>query len=90
MAHVAAGTRTSVAAHDTDAVTDALLIDDRIDNCEAFRNHGGSTIQWKMGKNDITEVDAALDHWLSRPAPATGQAAAYPDIRLEPALAVPP
>ena len=29
MAHVAAGTRTSVAAHDTDAVTDALLIASR-------------------------------------------------------------
>jgi FMN phosphatase YigB (HAD superfamily) len=44
--------------------TDALLIDDRADNCDAFREQGGSAVQWKMGKNDVSEVINPADHWL--------------------------
>lgn len=44
--------------------SDALLIDDRADNCDAFRRHGGTALQWKMGKNDISEVGQAVDNWL--------------------------
>ncbi|MGH3922343.1 MAG: hypothetical protein ACRDTT_05655, partial [Pseudonocardiaceae bacterium] len=43
---------------------DALLIDDRADNCDAFREQGGSAVKWKMGKNDISEVIKSADHWL--------------------------
>ncbi len=48
---------------------DALLIDDRADNCAAFRQHGGATLQWKMGSNDISEVVVGLQNWLGAPAP---------------------
>lgn len=44
--------------------SDALLIDDRADNCDAFRGQGGSAVQWKMGKNDISEVRQSVDRWL--------------------------
>lgn len=44
--------------------SDSLLIDDRADNCEAFRQQGGSAVQWKMGKNDISEIRRAVDHWF--------------------------
>lgn len=44
--------------------SDALLIDDRADNCDAFRGQGGSAVQWKMGKNDISEVRQSVDDWL--------------------------
>jgi FMN phosphatase YigB (HAD superfamily) len=49
------------------AFSNSLLIDDRADNCEAFRGQGGSTIQWKMGKNDISEVVESVGHWLDHP-----------------------
>jgi len=65
---------------------DALLIDDRADNCAAFRNHGGSTIQWKMGKNTITEATDPLSRWLT-PPPATPMP---PLTRPQPALATQP
>ncbi|MCA1606664.1 MAG: hypothetical protein LC775_14620 [Acidobacteria bacterium] len=45
--------------------SNTLLIDDRADNCDAFRGQGGSAIQWKMGKNDIGELRQSVDHWLS-------------------------
>jgi FMN phosphatase YigB (HAD superfamily) len=48
---------------------DALLIDDRADNCEAFRSQGGSTVQWKMGKNDIGDVVESVGQWLDQPIP---------------------
>lgn len=44
--------------------SDALLIDDRTDNCEAFRQHGGSTLQWEMGTNEVSEVTDSVNHWL--------------------------
>ncbi len=44
--------------------SDALLIDDRADNCEAFRRLGGRAIQWKMGSSNIKEIVETLIHWL--------------------------
>jgi FMN phosphatase YigB (HAD superfamily) len=46
---------------------DAMLIDDRADNCTAFSECGGTAIQWKMGTNDISDVTGALKHWLDTP-----------------------
>jgi hypothetical protein len=43
---------------------DALLIDDRADNCAAFEALGGSTVRWRMGQNDISEVATAVRAWL--------------------------
>lgn len=44
--------------------SDALLIDDRADNCEAFKKQGGSVIQWKMGKGEIHHVRELVEQWL--------------------------
>jgi FMN phosphatase YigB (HAD superfamily) len=44
--------------------SDALLIDDRADNCQAFELQGGSTILWKMGKNEVSEAEEAVGRWL--------------------------
>jgi hypothetical protein len=43
---------------------DAVLIDDRADNCAAFAGQGGSAIQWKMGTNDIGDAVSHLKRWL--------------------------
>jgi FMN phosphatase YigB (HAD superfamily) len=51
--------------------TDAVLIDDRADNCAAFTACGGAAIQWKMGASDITDATGALKRWLSTPAQHT-------------------
>jgi hypothetical protein len=45
---------------------DAVLIDDRADNCAAFASQGGTPIQYKMTINDVTEVIDALNHWFAR------------------------
>lgn len=45
----------------------ALLIDDRADNCEVFTQRGGYAVQWKMGINSITEVGEAVDRWMEVP-----------------------
>ncbi|HEU0086861.1 MAG TPA: hypothetical protein VFQ77_04315 [Pseudonocardiaceae bacterium] len=47
-----------------------MLIDDRADNCTAFRGQGGSAVQWKMGKNDISEIRQSVDRWLTTGATA--------------------
>jgi hypothetical protein len=39
---------------------DAVLIDDRADNCAAFAREGGAAIQWKMGTNDLSDVTGQL------------------------------
>ena len=44
--------------------TDAVLIDDRADNCAAFTSQDGTAIQWKMGTSDISEVSTRLRQWL--------------------------
>lgn len=55
--------------------TDALLIDDRADNCDAFTSQGGTAIQWKMGTNPISELAASLRQWLDTDTyPAAGPA----------------
>ncbi len=43
---------------------DAVLIDDRADNCAAFVECGGTAIQWKLGTNHIGDATAALKQWL--------------------------
>jgi hypothetical protein len=44
--------------------TDAVLIDDRADNCAAFTSQGGAAIQWKMGTSELSEVTTRLRQWL--------------------------
>jgi hypothetical protein len=44
---------------------DALLIDDRADNCDAFARHGGSALQWKMGADPVSRVQQLLGGWLT-------------------------
>ena len=48
---------------------DAVLIDDRADNCAAFTGQGGAAIQWKMGSNDIGDAVSQLKHWLGTASP---------------------
>ena len=55
--------------------TDAVLIDDRADNCAAFTSQGGTAIQWKMGISDISEATRHLRQWLGE-APGTAGAPA--------------
>jgi FMN phosphatase YigB (HAD superfamily) len=43
---------------------DAVLVDDRPDNCAAFSAQGGTAIQWKMGTQDVGEVVSALRSWV--------------------------
>ncbi len=62
---------------------DAVLIDDRADNCAAFASQGGTAIQWKMGTSDISEVTSRLRQWLDEDA---GTSAA-PRLRSAPAPA---
>ena len=52
-----------LAAHGV-GFTDAVLIDDRADNCAAFTSQGGAAIQWKMGTSDISELASRLRQWL--------------------------
>jgi hypothetical protein len=59
---------------------DAVLIDDRADNCAAFTSQGGTAIQWKMGTSDLSDVTAGLRQWLDDP-----DAAAVPTMRSAPA-----
>jgi hypothetical protein len=67
-----------LAAHGV-GFTDAVLIDDRADNCAAFTSQGGTAIQWKMGASDIGEVTSSLRRWLDE----------HPGTALAPARAVP-
>ena len=48
--------------------TDAVLIDDRADNCAAFTREGGAAIQWTMGTNDLSDVTDQLRQWLNHDA----------------------
>jgi FMN phosphatase YigB (HAD superfamily) len=43
---------------------DAVLVDDRDDNCAAFVAHGGTAIRWKMGIHDISDAISQLKQWL--------------------------
>jgi hypothetical protein len=53
---------------------DAVLIDDRADNCAAFTARGGAAIRWKMGADEIGEIIRELKSWLDtgRPHPQVG------------------
>jgi hypothetical protein len=53
---------------------DAVLIDDRADNCAAFTAQGGTAIQWKMGTSDISEATSRLRQWLDEEDPGTALA----------------
>lgn len=61
---------------------DAVLIDDRADNCAAFTRQGGTAIQWKMGTNHISEITSRLRQWLDEDA----NTAAPASIRSAPTL----
>jgi hypothetical protein len=50
---------------------DAVLIDDRADNCAAFAGQGGTAVQWKMGADDIGHVTTALRRWLDHTTQTT-------------------
>jgi hypothetical protein len=59
--------------------TDAVLIDDRADNCAAFTSQGGTAVQWKMGLSDLSDLASRLRHWLDEDrstAPATVESSA--------------
>jgi hypothetical protein len=43
---------------------DAILIDDRADNCTAFTGCGGTAIRWKMGTDEISDVTGEMKRWL--------------------------
>jgi hypothetical protein len=55
--------------------TDAVLLDDRADNCAAFTSQGGSAIQWKMGTSDISEATRCLRQWLDEDSGTAAPAA---------------
>lgn len=44
--------------------SDAVLVDDRPANCEAFVAAGGSAIEWKMGTHDLDSAVTGLRNWL--------------------------
>jgi FMN phosphatase YigB (HAD superfamily) len=44
---------------------DAVLIDDRTDNCEAFAAQGGQALQWKLGTNPLSDLKAGLHGWFA-------------------------
>ena len=44
---------------------DAVLIDDRDDNCSAFAAQGGTPVQYKMASSDIADVVDSLNRWLA-------------------------
>ena len=56
---------------------DAVLIDDRADNCAAFGACGGTAIRWKMGASDISEVISALKSWFDTAGPAVSRPVRY-------------
>jgi FMN phosphatase YigB (HAD superfamily) len=62
-----------LAAHGV-GFTDAVLIDDRADNCAAFTSQGGTAIQWKMGASDISEITCQLRQWLDEDPPTPAAA----------------
>jgi hypothetical protein len=48
---------------------DALLVDDRSDNCRAFRAAGGAALRWTMHSDPLGAVTDTLETWLAEPAP---------------------
>lgn len=50
----------------------AVLIDDREDNCLAFRSMGGKAIAFKTGRDDISKLTDDLCDWLGWPRQVKG------------------
>lgn len=48
--------------------TDAALVDDRADNCQAFAEQGGTPIQYEMINGNVSDVRTALAGWLETAA----------------------
>lgn len=55
---------------------DAALIDDRLDNCEAFADHGGTPLRYAMKTDDVDPVERSLQQWLREPTHAPASASA--------------
>jgi hypothetical protein len=53
---------------------DAVLIDDRADNCAAFTGQGGTAIRSKMGTSHISDVTSQLRQWLDQNCRSRGGA----------------
>lgn len=58
----------------------ALLIDDRSDNCAVFERSGGSTVCWHLERDSAATLEAQIRHWLnsghwlnSAPTPSPGE-----------------
>jgi len=47
--------------------SDAALIDDRADNCDAFASQGGTPVQYKMASGDVNDVVTTLVRWIEGP-----------------------
>jgi hypothetical protein len=58
--------------------TDAVLIDDRADNCATFTAQGGAAIQWKMGTSKITDLTVQLRRWLTKASQIAASSAPAP------------
>jgi FMN phosphatase YigB (HAD superfamily) len=46
---------------------EALLIDDRTDNCAAFTAAGGAALRWTMHADPLADVARTLHAWLDAP-----------------------
>lgn len=47
---------------------DALLVDDRADNCEAFTRTGGAAVRWHLS-DDVSRLAGPVAAWLAAPGP---------------------
>lgn len=45
-------------------IDDALLIDDKAENCRQWERHGGTAVQWQLG-DELGGLDAAVSSWLT-------------------------
>jgi hypothetical protein len=43
---------------------DAILIDDRADNCAAFAEQGGTALRWKLGTDPLGHLEEPLNRWF--------------------------
>jgi hypothetical protein len=43
---------------------DAMLVDDRSDNCAAFRAAGGTALRWTMHADPVGTLTGLVHHWL--------------------------
>jgi hypothetical protein len=53
---------------------DAALIDDRLDNCEAFAGQGGTPLRYAMRTDNVDRVERPLQEWLREPTGALAEA----------------